>query len=145
MKIKKNNQKHGNNEENKIPIIKANNKHIVFNFSYMTKHKKYSMDVIKRDNKIKALLLDKLFELSIDDKVTILNLSKKRGFEKLHISQLKHDIHCREFSDERVEYLKNKDDFWVFRLGQLGRVIGQFHDHIFYVMAIDTKFDLYNH
>ncbi|EGD28208.1 hypothetical protein HMPREF5505_0193 [Lactobacillus delbrueckii subsp. lactis DSM 20072] len=37
------------------------------------------------------------------------------------------------------------DVYWVFRLNDKGRVIGKINRNIFYILAIDTKFNLYKH
>lgn len=42
-------------------------------------------------------------------------------------------------------YKECEDDYWVFRLGDLGRIIGKKNSNIFYVMSIDASFDQYDH
>lgn len=36
-------------------------------------------------------------------------------------------------------------EFWVFRLAKSGRVIGKLQTTTFYVLGVDTSFDLYQH
>lgn len=70
-------------------------------------------------------------------------LNKREGLEKIPESNVKLSIHPDFKSSKR--YDECDDDFWVFRLGNLGRVIGKINENIFYIMSIDASFDQYNH
>ena len=58
-------------------------------------------------------------------------------------SQVQLSIHPDFKKSKR--YNECEDDYWVFQLGKLGRVIGKKNDNIFYVMSIDASFDQYDH
>ena len=95
------------------------------------------------NNKNRLKLLEKIATLSEEDKVLILNRSKDQGLELLPEEQVKLRIN-QEFKDSG-RYEECDDNYWVFRLSKKGRVIGKISDNIFYILAVDPKFDLYKH
>ena len=95
------------------------------------------------NNKIRLKLLEKIATLSEEDKVLILNRPKDQGLELLPEEQVKLRIN-QEFKDSG-RYEECDDNYWVFRLSKKGRVIGKISDNIFYILAVDPKFDLYKH
>ena len=123
-------------------ITKAPQKRLAFNFSFFTPDKKYNYSGSK-DKKMKLKLLDKIYFLSQKDMVDLLSHDDKySGLEKIHASEVKIRINP-EFKKERYDLCEN--DFWVFQLNKIGRVIGKKYKNIFYIMSIDTKFKQYDH
>ncbi|MBS9335580.1 hypothetical protein G6R27_06005 [Fructobacillus sp. M1-10] len=71
-----------------------------------------------------------------------MNRSKEQGVE--FIDELKHSITLTEFSNTERER-ECDDKFCVVRISDKGRLIGKMNGNLFYVLAVDTKFDLYDH
>ena len=88
-------------------------------------------------------LLERIYQLSQEDIVRILGYDKQQGLEQIPEEKVRLRIHPEFKSSKR--YDECDDDFWVFRLGKLGRVIGKKNKNLFYVMSIDASFDQYNH
>lgn len=128
------------------PKIKSNKledfkpEYVQFNFSFITKHEKYNLE---NNDSIHTLLLEKIYYLSSMDWVQVLALRKEQGIETLSSHALKKFTIPPEFKDRRDDYCTDK--FFVFRLRNQGRVIGKMIDKTFYILAIDTTFDLYKH
>lgn len=132
-------------EFSKTVKIKHHVDRFAFNFSFLTRDSKYNLDGRSKtiNKKVRLKLLDRINQLSQDDRVVILNRDKREGLEKIPESNVKLSIHPDFKSSKR--YDECDDDFWVFRLGNLGRVIGKINENIFYIMSIDASFDQYNH
>lgn len=132
-------------EFSKTVKIKQHIDRFAFNFSFLTRDSKYNLDGRSKtiNNRVRLKLLDRINQLSQNDKVVILNCDKREGLEKMPESYVKLSIHPDFKSSKR--YDECDDDFWVFRLGNLGRVIGKINENIFYIMSIDASFDQYNH
>jgi hypothetical protein len=132
----------------KTPIInlnqvKARNR-FTFNFSFITSDKKYSLSGrSKTDAKVHKKLLEKIEALSKEDKAVIMGLTKEQGIEAIPVDEVKFRLNREFISSQRSK--DGGDLYWVFRLNTLGRVIGKIYDNIFYVLAIDTTFDAYDH
>lgn len=128
-----------------VRIRKHHVERFAFNFSFLTKDSKYNLDSKSKtiDKRVRLKLLDRIYQLSQDNKVTILNRDKREGLEKLPESKVRLSIHP-EFQNSN-RYDECEEDFWVFRLGKLGRVIGKINENIFYIMSIDASFDQYDH
>lgn len=130
-----------NNSEEKIVIKKYNDQRLTFNFSFLTNDNKYNL--VNCDKRVKSKLIEKIENLSQEDKVAILGREKEKGLEKLPSNAItKLRIHST-FKNTRGK--ECGEFFWVFRLANLGRVIGKMNKNIFYILAIDTKFKLYDH
>lgn len=116
-----------------------------FNFSFLTKDSKYNLD--NRGNtinsKVRLKFLERICQLSQEDIVKVLGYNKKQGLEKIPEAEVRLRIHSGFKSSDR--YKECEDDYWVFRLGSLGRVLGKKNSNIFYVMSIDATFDQYDH
>lgn len=112
-----------------------------FNFSFITNKKDY--DISHREPKVKKKLLDKLEFLSSHDIVAIMALPKEQGIEIMAEDDVDISPNSDFISSGRAD--KAQDGYYIFRLNQLGRVIGKVIENIFYITAIDTKFDLYKH
>lgn len=116
-----------------------------FNFSFLTKDSKYNLD--NRGNtinsKVRLKFLERICQLSQEDIVKVLGYNKKQGLEKITEAEVRLRIHSDFKSSDR--YKECEDDYWVFRLGSLGRVLGKKNSNIFYVMSIDATFDQYDH
>lgn len=125
--------------------IKHHTSRLAFNFSFLTNATQYNLKKNNKNvnNKIRLKLLEKIATLSEEDKVLILNRSKDQGLELLPEEQVKLRIN-QEFKDSG-RYEECDDNYWVFRLSKKGRVIGKISDNIFYILAVDPKFDLYKH
>lgn len=144
MKIKSNNFKSPSFPK-QTKITAHHTSRFAFNFSFLTKDSKYNLDSRGKTitNKVKLKLLERVYQLSQEDIVKILGYSKKQGLEKIPEDEVKLRVHSDFKSSNR--YKECEDDYWVFRLGKLGRVIGKKNANIFYVMSIDASFDQYNH
>ncbi|MCT3341652.1 hypothetical protein EFP49_02305 [Lactobacillus johnsonii] len=127
------------------PQIKHHTSRLAFNFSFLTNATQYNLKKNNKNvnNKIRLKLLEKIATLSEEDKVLILNRPKDQGLELLPEEQVKLRIN-QEFKDSG-RYEECDDNYWVFRLSKKGRVIGKISDNIFYILAVDPKFDLYKH
>lgn len=112
-----------------------------FNFSFITNKKEY--DIKHCEPRVKKKLLEKLEFLSSKDKVAIMGLSKEQTFEIIPEKEVSISPHTDFVSSGRAD--KAQDGYYVFRLNKLGRVIGKVIDNTFYITAVDTNFDLYDH
>lgn len=120
------------------------NDRFAFNFSFLTKDQKYSLAGMRRSGgKAHQKLVEKIEFLSQADKVEIYHLPRESGLEKLPADQVQLRLNPEFTATHRDDGLA--DVYWIFRLNKLGRVLGKINDNIFYVMAVDTKFDLYAH
>ncbi|EFR61246.1 hypothetical protein LBJG_01772 [Lactobacillus jensenii 1153] len=72
-----------------------------------------------------------------------MNRSKEQGLELMPEDQVK--LRIKQEFKTSGRYDECDDDYWVFRLSKKGRVIGKISDNIFYILAVDPKFDLYKH
>ena len=118
---------------------------LAFNFSFLTKDSQYNLDKRgKNVNKtVKLKLIERICALSTEDKVIILGRPKEQGLELLPEREVSFTLNSEFKSSGR---LKECDEgYWVFRLSTKGRGIGKINDNIFYLLAIDPKFELYNH
>lgn len=135
--------KNSSNTNKKDIIIKHySDLRMTFNFSFITKTSRYDLKHID-NKKVKDALLKKIEELSGFDKTTLLSLKKKQGLERIEENDL-----SRTFKKSGVFHKREKDclaGYWVFRISSLGRVLGKINQNIFYILAIDTHFDLYDH
>lgn len=116
---------------------------LAFNFSFFTKDKDYNLNSKLITHKVKNKLLEKILSLSEEDKVIILNRSKEQGLELLPEDEVNLRVNPEFKSSGR--FANCEEDYWIFRLNKLGRVVGKINKNIFYILAIDVKFDLYNH
>lgn len=125
--------------------IRHHTSRLAFNFSFLTNTTQYNLKKNNKNvnNKIRLKLLEKIATLSEEDKILILNRSKEQGLELMPEEQVKLRIN-QEFRTSG-RYDECDDDYWVFRLSKKGRVIGKISDNIFYILAVDPKFDLYKH
>lgn len=147
MKIRSNNFNGPSFPEKSNPkrIKNAHTSRFAFNLSFLTRDSKYNLDSRGNtiDNRVRLKLLERIYQLSQEDIVRILGLNKKQGLEKIPEEKVRLRIHSDFKSSNR--YKECEDDYWVFRLGNLGRVIGKKNSNIFYVMSIDASFDQYDH
>lgn len=111
-----------------------------FNFSFLTNDKQFNLDTLQPVNHKK--LLNKLQLLSAHNITKVKLLPREQGIE--FIESLKKSITITEFrSSGRFDECDN--NYCVFRISNNGRVIGKLNNNLFYVLAIDTKFSLYDH
>lgn len=73
----------------------------------------------------------------------VLGYPKAQGLESIPEDQVSLRVN-QEFKDSG-RYNECEDDYWIFRLSTKGRVIGKISNNIFYILAVDPKFDLYKH
>lgn len=118
---------------------------LAFNFSFLTNDSKYNLDKRSKNvNKsVKLKLIERLEALSTEDKVVILVRAKAQGLELLPENKVLVNLNQEFKSSGRLE--ECDEGYWVFRLSKKGRVIGKINNNIFYIVAIDPKFDLYDH
>lgn len=111
-----------------------------FNFSFLTNDKQFNLDTLQPVNHKK--LLNKLQLLSAHNITKVKLLPREQGIE--FIESLNKSITITEFrSSGRFDECDN--NYCVFRISNNGRVIGKLNNNLFYVLAIDTKFSLYDH
>lgn len=115
---------------------------IIFNFSFLMDNKNFNIDGLQSD--MHKILLDTMVRLSIDDFINIKALPKKQGLEVIPAYSFKKSPMTSKFlNTHRGKFYK--DQYWVFRLSNRARVIGVMNKTIFYILAIDTQFKMYNH
>lgn len=119
--------------------------YFAFNFSFLTRDKRYNLDKNNNsiDKNVQAKLLEKIEKLSIEEISVVLGWAKEQGLEQLPDNVVSLSINPFFSSSGRLE--EYGDVYWVFRLNDKGRVIGKINRNIFYILAIDTKFNLYKH
>lgn len=144
MEIQSNNFK-GHKFPKKPQIKEHHSSRLAFNFSFLTNSSQYNLEKNSKnvDKAIKLKLLEKIAFLSQEDKTLILGYSKEQGLESIPENQVRLRVN-QEFKASG-RYAECDNDYWVFRLSKKGRVIGKISDNIFYILAIDPKFDLYKH
>lgn len=112
---------------------------ISFNFSFLVSDKKYNHE--QMEYKVHKKFLERICALSTEDFVVIKSWKREEGFESLKIDNLKPPTAFINSGRDK----KAGEEFWVFRLNKLGRVICKRIETTFYIIAIDTCFDLYKH
>lgn len=116
---------------------------LMFNFSFITSQRKYNLDSKGITSKVKAKLVERLFFLSTEDFDALLGFSKEKGLECLDDNIVHYRINQDFIKTGRINYCL--DGTWVFRLSNMGRVLGKISNKVFYVLCIDTSFDAYKH
>lgn len=129
----------------KVKIRKHHEERLAFNFSFLTQNAKYNLDHRSKtiNQKVRLKLIEQIYQLSQDDIVTVIGSRKALGLEKMPEAAVRLSMHPEFKRSER--YDECEPDYWVFRLGKLGRVIGKKNGNIFYIMSIDASFDQYQH
>lgn len=129
----------------KVNLKKAKrNERFTFNFSFITDDKKYSLSGLEsKDRKIHKKLLLTIERLSKMDKTSVYILPKEQGIEQLSEAEVSFRINSEFVRTGRNDEIG--EGFWIFRLNDLGRVIGKINDNVFYILAIDTSFSTYKH
>lgn len=93
----------------------------------------------KTNDETKLAVFEKLIFLSQSTWEDIKASGKEAGFEKIKKAFFNShpNIPVKFKNDKKID---------VFRIpGSLGRIIGYIEDEIFYIVWIDTKFDMYDH
>lgn len=116
---------------------------LTFNLSFITRDNKYNFSGKHFDKRTKMALFDKMVRLSSDTYVSVLSLSKDQGLEKLPEKAVSITINPEFINTNR--HRSCQEGLWIFRLSKKGRVIGKIQGLTFYVLAVDTTFDLYEH
>lgn len=116
---------------------------IVFNFSFITGDKKYGVKSKGFNQNVQKKFMDKVVYLSSIDFDVVLGLPREKGLESINEDKVHFRVNSEFKSSGRHQDCLN--DFWVFRLNRLGRVIGKIFDKTFYILCIDTTFDAYDH
>lgn len=114
-----------------------------FNFSFATREKAYNFTSQHFDKLVKNKFVEKLIRLSTADVVTVMGWPKQTGLEKLADTDVRLSINPEFIQSGRHEACVA--GLWIFRLAKSGRVVGKINGTVFYVLAVDTKFDLYHH
>lgn len=116
---------------------------LAFNLSFLTSDRKYNFQGKSFTKMVKISLLQQLIKLSEHDLVTILSWDKQTGLESLPSTAVTFKLNQDFVASGRFESCIA--GYWIFRLNQLGRVIGKIHGTTFYILCIDLTFDAYNH
>ena len=124
-----------------IMVKRYPHQRLTFNFSLITPDKNY--DLKNREKKLKLKLVQVLENLSQEDKVALLARAKNNGLEKISKNEIKSLRLHSEFQHERNSDCE--EGFWIFRLSKNGRVVSKINRNLFYILAIDSKFKLYDH
>jgi len=135
-----------NTEKPTIDIKKAiefEPSRLTFNFSFITRDRKYNFSSKGCNKNVKNNILDKIVRLSSESFVSILGWPREQGIERMPESDVGISINPEFISSKR--HASCLEDLWVFRLSKHGRIIGKIQDKTFYVLAIDTTFDAYKH
>lgn len=121
--------------DNQNALKAANDSYPKFSFEFCFGTKK-SIEQCSKD--IKYRIMDKIIYLSQLAWKDISGLRREQGFERIDVSSLSHNSNTPvKFSDV------NKVD--VFRIGDKGRLIGYIEEDTFFIVWIDTKFEMYDH
>ena len=121
--------------DNQDSLKAANDCYPKFSFEFCFGTKK-SITECSKD--IKCRIIDKIIYLSQLTWKDISELRREQGFERIDVSSLNHNSNTPvKFSDV------NKVD--VFRIGNKGRLIGYIEEDTFFIVWIDTKFEMYDH
>lgn len=116
---------------------------LAFNFSFVTANRKYNFSGKHFDKHVKNKFVEKMIRLSTDDLVTVLGWPKESGVENLPDQAVKLALNAEFVASGRAATCLA--GMWIFRLAKSGRVIGKIKGTTFYILAIDTTFDLYQH
>lgn len=119
--------------------------YFAFNFSFLTKDSKYNLDERSKtvNQRVRLKILSRVQQLSQEEIITVLGYDKRQGLEKLPEGAVRLRKHPEFIASQRDQECES--DFWVFRLGKLGRVIGKKNQNLFYILSIDASFDQYAH
>ncbi|MFC6288758.1 hypothetical protein [Levilactobacillus angrenensis] len=120
-----------------------NEQRFAFNFSFVTSNRKYNFSGKHFDKSIKNKLVEKMIRLSNDDLVTVLGWPKESGVENLPDHAVRLAVNAEFVTSGRAAACLA--GMWIFRLAKSSRVVGKIKGTTFYVLAIDTTFDLYQH
>jgi len=129
-------QKH--KEENKLDNLSVLEKYPKFSFEFnLAVEKKWQIENLS--DKEKKSLLNKLLYLSKLTWKDINGLTKKGGFEKIPKQQFKKLSNIPfTFKDDK------KISVFRFPSGE-GRIIGYIENEVFYIVWVDTNFEMYKH
>ncbi|WP_420589206.1 hypothetical protein [Bacterioplanoides sp.] len=123
-------------EENKDVNKTAFELYPKFSFEFAVNHSR-SLEKLSKDDASNCI--KKITQLSKQTWREISNLPRKQGFEKIPKTSFKS-------LPSPPHKFKEFNQIDVFRLpAKSGRLIGYIEDEVFYVVWIDTKFDMYNH
>ncbi|MDD7984009.1 hypothetical protein PQO01_03465 [Lentisphaera marina] len=115
----------------------VNNLYPKFSLEFNTASGRKISDI--KDKKDRVLVLDKFVYLNTLTWKDIKKLPREQGFEKIPFSQLKK-------AGNKPHRFKDETDVVVFRMPSAkGRLIGFIDSEVFYLVWVDTKFDMYNH
>lgn len=118
--------------------------HPLFNFTFVSRRKKFGLLAAKKDTRYEYNLLNKLYKLSQQrDLTSCIRLRKNLGVEPLPISAVKPNI-SSNFKKSKV-YQYCNPSFYAFRTNKKGRVIGCIWQkvNIFYVLFLDPNHKAY--
>lgn len=122
--------------EQKLASVSANARYPKFSFEFCFGSVR---GIDKATKPVKQSVIEKIIYLSQMQWVDIKALARENGFEKIEKSSFKKLPNIpKKFEAE--------DHIVVFRLpSKKGRLIGYLEEDTFFVVWIDTKFDMYNH
>lgn len=145
MRLKLKSTYNGPNLNTKQKIKPTHKEYLTFNFSFLSKNSNNNLDKnSKKINKrVRLKLLERISSLSERNIVEVLALRKEEGLERIDEDQVNFPIN-KEFINSK-RHLECDDGYWIFRLNNLGRVIGKKNRNIYYLLTIDTDFKAYKH
>lgn len=137
----------------KIGEIDFNDKRLSFNFSFLTKTKKYNFESGNCKDDMFILLLNRIQELSESTFNYVMALDRAHGIEGIALDSISSKEKIRSL-DIREEFKTSKryrlsgKKIWIMRLCPNNnpyetRLIGRLIDQTFYLMFLDYKHDLY--
>lgn len=131
--------------QGKHEIRSAHKEYLTFNFSFLSDDPDHNLDKNNKtiNKRVRLKLLEKIANLSSRNIVEVLNLRREEGFERIDEDQVSISVNKKFIQSKR--HLECDDGYWIFRLNDLGRVIGRKNENIYYLLAIDTKFEMYSH
>jgi len=130
-------------ELRKRKILNFEPDRLAFNFSFITRDRKYGFDGKGFTKVVKGQMFDKMVRLSSERYNAILGWPKRLGLENLPEKEVAVAVHP-DFT-RSLRHLDCLPGFWIFRISDTGRIIGRIQEKTFYILAVDTKFKLYKH
>lgn len=121
--------------------------HMQFNFSFITSSNGRNIESLTKVEK--ALLSERLYDMSNEPFEQIMLRGKERGFETIDKKDLKLNCHCaQEFYLDDYRSRNCPDKYWIFRLhpnnqGSDCRILGKIIDKVFYIMFFYVGHECY--
>lgn len=125
---------HGKQQQ--IASRAVNNRYPKFSFEFCFSSNR---GINNCDKKSKLAVIEKITHLSQMTWQDIKGLAREQGIEKIEVSSFK-------FLPQVPKRFQDEDKVAVFRLpSSVGRLMGYIQEDTFFIVWIDTKFDMYKH